>query len=131
MGLREPAWWRSRRHLRHVASHDCAIKGINGHQCVGRVVAAHDREETDGCAGEKPSDFHTFPLCDDLHGQGAHPEQHRLGEGGFQKLYGIVIKDWTAQMIRTSPCRREIEEWQRSHTQRGRMTPLPHKDDTP
>lgn len=119
MGLREEPWYRSRRHCRHVASHDCAIKGINGHECVGVTVAAHDREGTDGCGGKKPSDFHTLPLCDDLHGGGAHAEQHRIGEAAFQKKYGISFKEWSAEMVRTSPCRREIEEWKRNHPMKG------------
>lgn len=119
MRLKEPPWYRSQRHRRHVRTFDCAIKGLKGHVCQGSTVAAHDRNGTDGATGVKPSDFHCFPLCDDLHGGGAHAEQHRLGEKRFEKKYGISIKDWTAQMVRTSPCRREIEEWKLRHKTRG------------
>lgn len=119
MGLREPAWWRSNRHRAHVRRFECILAHVIGHTCVGKPVCAHDREETDGCGSEKPSDFNCFPACDDLHGNGAHPEQHRLGERAFQRKYGVSIKSWVAAINKSSPCRREIEEWQKSHSQRG------------
>lgn len=110
--IRESPWWRSERHKKHVRGFDCSIKDKNGHVCQGRIEAAHDRDGTDGCGQRKPSDFHCFPLCSLAHG-----EQHTLGHESFDRKYGIKTKAITAHMVKTSPCRQEIEEWQRYRLQ--------------
>lgn len=115
MALRGPAWYRSHRHRAHVRRHECSIAGRCDHVCVPTRSAAHRRDGTDGCMGEKPSDFYTFSLCDDYCGGGAHGEQHNIGEAAFSKRYGIDLDDACSQMVKSSPCRQEIEDWRREH----------------
>jgi len=89
MGLRTQFHYRSQTYRQWVAGMPCTIAGINGHVCIPNVVCAHMRLGTDGWLSEKPSDWFGYPLCDDMKGNGAHPEQHNIGEPEFFRRYGI------------------------------------------
>lgn len=113
MGVRNPSQLRSLEHLRFVRSHECAIggrigrwKNIEGwqivarHVCRGPIQAAHIRMDSDGGAGCKPSDSLTIPLCVE-----AHVEQGQIGEGAFEKRYGIDTHKIAAELWKRSPAR--------------------------
>lgn len=51
MGVRKPSQVRCAAHLKWVRGHFCAVKGLNGHVCRGRIEAAHVRSGTDGGVG--------------------------------------------------------------------------------
>jgi hypothetical protein len=99
-------------HLQFIRRHECAIAGINGHVCEGRIIAAHVRIGTDGGAQSKPGDCWTIPLCESLTG-GAHKEHHR-GERSFEKKYDIDTKAMAAELWRVSPARLRYEAKMRS-----------------
>lgn len=114
MGVRESPWYRSQGYRAWVAGFECAIAGKNGHVCVAKSVAAHTRTGTDGCKGEKPSDWWCIPLCDNLMGSGAHPEQHNIGEAAFERKYGIDMKA-IAQQLWKSPLNSHRRKYERTH----------------
>ena len=65
---------------------------------------------SDGGMGRKPSDYFAVPLCKNCH----QHDQHLIGEPAFwdryRELKGHTVWDVIAELIRTSPRRREIEE---------------------
>jgi hypothetical protein len=66
----------------------------------------------DGGMGFKPSDYNAVPLCGGP--AGCHARQHREGERTFWDDYAVLrghtVEEVIAELIRTSPKRREIEE---------------------
>ena len=109
MGVRQRPQLRSLPHLRFVRSHECAIRahwGANGRQhiCNGPIQAAHIRMGTDGGGDVKPSDNFTIPLCVE-----AHVEQGQIGEGAFEKRYGIDTHKIAADLWWRSPARIRME----------------------
>lgn len=110
MGLKQEAQWRSPRHLKHTRSLECCLAGRPGHVCEGGIEAMHKRNGTDCGMGVKPSDFWTGPGC-----SGTHRRQHQIGEAAWEKENGIDFGMICEAVIKTSPCRQEIEEWRREH----------------
>ena len=114
MGVRQRPQLRSLQHLRFVRSHECAIRGMcrlgkniisaEDHVCHGPIQAAHIRMGTDGGMGVKPSDNFTIPLCVE-----AHVEQGQIGEGAFEKRYGIDTHKIAADLWKRSPARVRME----------------------
>lgn len=115
MGVRKPSQLRSLEHLRFVRSHECAVRGRYNttfvrslgpeqHECSGPIQAAHIRMGTDGGAGIKPSDNFTIPLCVE-----AHVEQGQIGEGAFEKRYGIDTHKIASELWRRSAARMKME----------------------
>lgn len=104
LGLRDEPQIRNASHLSWVRGHCCAIEGRNGHECAGKIEAAHVRLGTDGGMGVKPSDSWTLSLC-----TAAHAEQHNIGEPAFQAKYGLDMKAVAAALWRRSPHRHKSE----------------------
>lgn len=104
--IRESAWWRSERHRKFVRGFVCVVPGC----MADRRECCHIRTGTDGAMGEKPSDFWCFPACVEHHRQ-----QHDIGEPAFERMHGIDLKCIAEGLARQSVCRREIEEWKRTH----------------
>lgn len=104
--VRKPdAWFRSKDHRDWINKQPC--------MACGRipVEAAHIRKGTDGCSGEKPSDFYVVPLCDSnaaVGYLGCHDRQHGAGEITFWgPLGGVERGIQTALDFATrSPCER-------------------------
>jgi hypothetical protein len=98
--------WKSQSHLTHVRKHACVNCGS-----VANIEAAHVRMGSDAGIGRKPSDWRAVPLCG---GDGCHRLQHTIGEPRFwadyAQLKGHTVEEVIAELIRTSPKRREIEE---------------------
>jgi hypothetical protein len=99
--------WKSQAHCGHVRKHACVNCGS-----MVNVEVAHKRDGTDAGMGRKSSDYYSTPLCGGL--DGCHALQHRIGEPAFWEAYakdkGHTVWDVIAELIRTSPRRREIEE---------------------
>lgn len=110
MGLRAEPQWRAQRQLKHVRAHCCLLEGKPGHVCEGIIEAMHKRTETDGAKDVKPSDYWTCPGC-----SGAHREQHQIGEGPFEKKWGVSMGQWCEAMQKTSPLAGEIREHRSAH----------------
>ena len=91
--------WRSQAHCRFVGSHECVVPG-----CHERPIeVAHVRAGSDAGMGRKPSDWFTVSLC-----KGHHAEQHRVGEGTFERSHGIDLHDLAAEFAAQSPKAAEI-----------------------
>ncbi len=81
-------------HRKWVRGHACSVPG-----CESRPIeCAHVREGTDGGVGMKPSDRWTISLCRDH-----HAEQHRIGEGAFERRYKIDLVSIAEEFGRRSP----------------------------
>ena len=92
-GRRSPA------HRAWVRGHACSACGTET-----AIECAHVREGTDGGMGIKPSDRWTISLCRDCHEQ-----QHRIGEGPFERAHGINMKALATEFFRNSPHRFKLE----------------------
>lgn len=90
-------------HRAHIRRHACVKCG---HDVRGEIVVAHVRNGSDGGMSKKPSDYHGVPLCDPC-----HKRQHDIGEASFWG--GRDVERIKAELIATSPKRREIEEFRR------------------
>lgn len=110
--------WRSQAHLNHVRSFACAVcwSDVN-------IEAAHVRMGSGAGLGQKPDDFRAVPLCGHGGGkdggEGCHARQHRFGEPTFWSTAGFGGMDpeaLIADLIRTSPRRREIEAVKRERS---------------
>lgn len=101
MGVREDAVIRSESHKQFIRGFACALFGKEGHVCTGKIEAAHARTGTNGSMGKKPGDDWCLPLCGGP--DGAHAEQHRLGESAFEKKYGIDMKAIAMRLANISP----------------------------
>jgi hypothetical protein len=83
---------------------------VRGHQCsvpscmLMPIECAHVRTGTDGGTGIKPSDRWCISLCRDH-----HAEQHQIGEGPFERLHKIKMKDLAAAFLKASPHRFKLE----------------------
>ncbi len=95
--------WKSQSHLTHVRKHACVACDASA-----PIEAAHVRLGSDGGLGRKPSDWFAVPLCGGP--QGCHQRQHAMGEGSFWRMVGKDPQAVIAELIRTSPKRREIEQ---------------------
>ncbi len=93
-GKRSPA------HRTWVRGHACCACGA-----TAAIECAHVREGTDGGMGLKPSDRWTVSLCKDC-----HTEQHRIGEGPFERRHGINLKAMAAEFFAASPHRFKLME---------------------
>ena len=97
--------FRSQAHLAHVRKHACVNCGL-----VANIEAAHVRIGSGAGIGFKPDDYRAVPLCG---GDGCHRDQHQRGErtfwDDFAVLKGHTVEEVIAELIRTSPRRREIE----------------------
>lgn len=91
-GKRSPA------HRKWVRGHACSACGA-----TAAIECAHVREGTDGGMGMKPSDRWTVSLCRDC-----HVEQHRIGEGPFERTHGINLKALAAEFAAKSPHRGKL-----------------------
>ena len=92
-GKRSPA------HRAWVRGHACSACGS-----LSAIECAHVREGTDGGVGMKPSDRWCISLCRDC-----HSEQHRIGEGPFERKHGINMKELAAAFLKASPHRQKLE----------------------
>lgn len=88
-------------HRAWVRRHHCSVPGCDRLP----IECAHVRGRTDGGTGLKPSDQWAVSLCR-LH----HAEQHRIGEGGFEKRYGIDLLELAAAFARRSPHWKKLQE---------------------
>ena len=99
--------WKSQAHLGHVRKHACVNCGS-----TVNIEAAHVRIGSGAGIGQKPSDYYAVPLCGGP--QGCHSTQHQVGEQTFwveyRKRTGHGVRAVIAELIRTSPRRREIDE---------------------
>jgi hypothetical protein len=98
MGVKESTVIRCPGHLRFIRSLECAISGKNGHVCSGPIVACHYRLNGNGGTGMKCGDDRTWPGCD-----GAHAEQHRIGEPAFEAQYKIQLGPLCEALWQASP----------------------------
>lgn len=102
MNVREPSDRRCLGHLRWIRQHFCAVTGLDGHECKGRVEAHHVRKGTDGGVGRKPSDKWAVPLC-----VTAHEALHHQGQITFEKRWNIDLKEIAEGLARLSPALRK------------------------
>lgn len=94
------------RHRRYIRSLECSVKNCACQYRIGiwenpehrRIECAHVRTGTDGGTGLKPSDWWTIPLC-----AVRHREQHNVGEGTFERVYGLDMKAIALALARKSP----------------------------
>lgn len=91
--------WRSQAHCTFVRSHHCVVPGCQS----GPIEVAHVRSGSDAGMGRKPSDWFTVSLCRDH-----HAEQHRVGEGPFERSHGIDLHALAAEFAKASPKAAEI-----------------------
>jgi hypothetical protein len=92
--------FRSQKHLNHVRSHACVVCDAEA-----PIEVAHLRLGTHTGMGQRPDDWSATPLC-----KSCHAKQHTIGEATFWERF--AEKDpqaIIAELIRTSPARREIE----------------------
>jgi len=100
--------WRSQAHCNFVRSHECVVP-----QCDRRPIdVAHVRSGSDAGMGRKPSDWFTVSMCRDH-----HSEQHRIGEGPFERAHGIDLHALADEFAAASPKAAEIrsERRERDH----------------
>jgi hypothetical protein len=95
--------WRSPAHLAFVRKHACVVCDSES-----GIEAAHVRIGSDAAMGRKPSDDFAVPLCGGP--AGCHQRQHSLGERSFWDAVGKDPHAIIAELIRSSPKRREIEQ---------------------
>jgi hypothetical protein len=105
--LRESAMIRSAGHLTFVRGFVCSVSNTHGHECQGKIEAAHVRIGTDGGTALKPSDCWAIPLC-----ASHHAEQHRIGERSFETKYKISMKAIAEKLWRVSSHRLKYERKQ-------------------
>ena len=91
--------FRSQRHLNHVRSHAC----VNC-DAEAPIEAAHVRLGSGAGMGQKPHDYFAVPLC-----KACHAAQHTQGERTFWQ--DKSVQAIMGELIRTSPVRREIEDY--------------------
>lgn len=96
------SWFRSKDHLTWVRTLPC-IMGIERGWCRGEIEAMHLRIETDGAAGEKPSDYFTAPGC-----QGHHKLSHIMGERTFWSALNVDPVKYVLQIAIRSPCHKTV-----------------------
>lgn len=102
--------WRSQAHCNFVRSHECVVPG-----CDRRPIeVAHVRSGSDAGLGRKPSDYFTVSMCGGP--MGHHSEQHRIGEGPFERKHGIDLHALAAEFAAASPKAAEIRAEQRERT---------------
>lgn len=102
MNVREPSDRLCQGHIRWIRQHYCAVKGMNGHECKGRIEAHHVRLGTDGGVGLKPSDRWAVPLC-----VTAHRILHDEGQITFEKRWKIDLKEIAEGLAGWSPALRK------------------------
>ena len=109
LAVRVGAGWQHRgserdhpRHRGWIRQHPCAIYGLAGHVCGGRMQSCPLRNGTDGGTAQKPHDKWCWPGCGN-----AHTEQHQIGERSFQAKYGVNLKALAAMYWARSPFRTE------------------------
>lgn len=96
--------WRSQAHCKFVGSHECIVPG-----CQSRPIeVAHVRAGSDAGMGRKPSDWFTVSMCRDH-----HAEQHRIGEGPFERAHRIDLHALAAEFASESPKAADIRAQQR------------------
>lgn len=96
--------WRSQAHTGFVRQHECVVPG-----CQDRPIeVAHIRAGSDAGLGRKPSDWFTVSLC-----RSHHSEQHRIGEGPFERAHGIDLHALAAEFAAASPKASEIRNERR------------------
>lgn len=82
------------KHKRWVKSHGCCVLGCTHTD----IDPAHWRSAANAGTGLTPHDMFLVSLCR-MH----HDEQHRIGQPGFEKKYGIDMHDLSAEFARRSP----------------------------
>jgi hypothetical protein len=105
MGCRDSDMIRSPQHLAHLRGFVCAVSLTHGHECQGKIEAAHVRNGTDGGTSLKPSDCWALPLCRDH-----HAEQHRIGERSFDTKDQINMKSIAEKLWKASKHRLAFEK---------------------
>lgn len=100
--------WRSPAHCNFVRSHHCIVPGCDGMP----IEVAHVRNGSDAGMGRKPSDWFTVSMCRDH-----HAEQHRIGEGPFERAHRIDLHALAAEFAAESPkaAQIRIEQQERRH----------------
>ena len=101
MGVKEGPERRHPSHRQEVRGYCCIVPNCD---TGDRIQACHVRTETDGGISMKPSDWWTFPGCE-TH----HAEQGNIGEGPFERKYGVDLKK-TATMLARKSRTKEVRE---------------------
>ena len=81
-------------HRAWVRKHKCSVPACDQLP----IECAHVRRGTDGGMGLKPSDSWCISLCTQH-----HAEQHRIGEGAFEKHHGVDLVALAQEFVRRSP----------------------------
>ena len=102
MNVREPSDRVCLGHIRWIRQHYCSVKGMNGHECKGRIEAHHVRMGTDGGMGIKPSDKWAVPLC-----VTAHKALHDQGQITVEARWGVDLKSIAEVLAERSPALRK------------------------
>lgn len=105
MNVREPSDRLCQGHIRWIRQHYCAVKGLNGHECKGKIEAHHVRLGTDGGIGLKPSDHWAVPLCG-----AAHRTLHDRGQISFETLWAVDLKEIAEGLAARSPALRKRDK---------------------
>jgi hypothetical protein len=86
-------------HRAWVRRHHCCVPGCRQLP----IECAHVRSGTDGGTGLKPSDKWVISLCA-FH----HIEQHQIGEAGFERRYGLDLRELARAFAANSPYRHRL-----------------------
>lgn len=99
--------WRSPAHCNFVRSHHCVVPGCENMP----IEVAHVRAGSDAGMSRKPSDWFTVSLCGGPGGH--HSEQHRIGEGPFERKYSIDLHALAGEFASASPKASDIRHEKR------------------
>lgn len=89
---------RSPGHRKYVRSHACILWGRPDHECSGPIDCCHVKARNGATNRSKATDAKTFSAC-----RAAHAEQTAMGEGRFEKKYGIDLNKIADEFAAKSP----------------------------
>jgi hypothetical protein len=97
--------------LQWLRGRACVLASLPGHECEGKIEAAHVDHAGGKGIGTKVADCHAIPLC-----SGAHRAQHSAGWRTFEMRHGINAVALAADFWRAWPGR---VAWKRKQEDRA------------
>lgn len=92
-------------HLAWLRKRPCLLAGKAGHECEGRIEAAHVDHAGGKGMSLKVADFHAVPLCGT-----SHAALHSAGAKTWQMRHGVNLLDAAQQYAKASPHRHLWEQ---------------------
>lgn len=87
-------------HLAWLRKRPCLLAGKPGHDCEGKIEAAHVDHAGGKGMSLKVADYHTVPLC-----SMSHASLHMAGPKTWQMRHGVNLIDAAAAYAKASPHR--------------------------